>query len=202
MTIESLPSDTKLSTKLGDLGLGLTHRGLGEPELGGRHLERTPAMSVARARGGKAGAGTLDDQLALEFGEAGEDREDQPTVGGGGVDRRAFASQHLEADATLRQVADCVDEVAQITAEPVELPDDERVVAAQRLQAGIEAGPLVEPARCAVLIDMLGIDAGRDQRVALKVVNLAAIRLGHSRVTNLRCHIYVRLRDGAALPVD
>ena len=48
----------------------------------------------------------------------------------------------------------------------------------------------------------LGIDAGRDQRVVLQVVDLAAVRLGHPRVTDLRCHIYVRSRDGAALPVD
>ena len=42
----------------------------------------------------------------------------------------------------------------------------------------------------------------RDQRVVLQVVDLAAVRLGHPRVTDLRCHIYVRSRDGAALPVD
>ena len=40
------------------------------------------------------------------------------------------------------------------------------------------------------------------ERVALQVVDLAAVRLGHPRVTDLRCHIYVRSRDGAALPVD
>lgn len=79
--------------------------------------------------------------------------------------------------------------MAQIAPEPIEFPDDERAVAAQRLQAGIETGPLVEPPRCAVLIDMLGIDAGRDQGIALKVVDLAAVRLGHPRVTDLRCHI-------------
>jgi hypothetical protein len=69
-------------------------------------------MKSARAGGSETGTSALDDQLALKLGEAGKDREDQPTVGGGGVDRRAFAGKHLDADATLSQIADRVDEVA------------------------------------------------------------------------------------------
>lgn len=61
-----------------------------------------------------------------------------------------MARQHLEADATLRKIADSVDEVAQIVAEPINLPDHEGVVAAQRVQTGIQTWSLIEPARCAI----------------------------------------------------
>lgn len=98
-------------------------------------------MPTPRPRRFQTGAGTLDDQFPLELGEAGEDREDKSAVGSGGVDRRAFAGKHLEADATLGKIADRVDEVAQIAAEPVELPYDQRVITAQRFQAGTETGP-------------------------------------------------------------
>ena len=113
-------------------------------------------MPAPRTRRFQTGAGTLNEQFALELGEAGENRKDQPAVGSRGVDRRAFARQHFEADAAFREVADRVDEVAEIAAEPVELPYDQRVITAQRFQAGIETGPLVEPTRRGVLIDMLG----------------------------------------------
>lgn len=69
-------------------------------------------------------------------------------------------------------------------------------------KTGAGTASSVAPARCGVLIDMVEIDADRDQRIALKVVDLAAVRLGYPRITDLRCHIYVRLRDEAALPVD
>lgn len=138
MPVERLTRDAQLGAQLGDLGFGFAHSRLGKPQFGGRHLERATAMSAARTCRFQTGAGALDDQLALKLGEAGKNRKDQPTVGGGGVDRRAFAGQHLEADATLGQVADCVNEVAQVATEAVELPYDQRVITAQCLQAGIQ----------------------------------------------------------------
>jgi hypothetical protein len=46
---------------------------------------------------------------------------------------------------------------------------------------------------------MLGIDAGRDQRIPLELMDLAGVRLGHPRVTNLSCHIYV-MQHGSRVP--
>ncbi len=43
-------------------------------------------MPPSRTGGCEAGAGALDDQLALELGKAGENREYQAAVGGGCVD--------------------------------------------------------------------------------------------------------------------
>ena len=44
-------------------------------------------MPATCACGRQTSAGAFDDQLSLELGEAGEDREDQPAVGDGGIDR-------------------------------------------------------------------------------------------------------------------
>ncbi len=115
VSVEGLACNSELGAQLGDLCLRLAHSCLCEAQLGWRHLERTPAMSTACACGRQTGSGMLDDQFALELGKAGEDREHQAAVGGGGVNRRAFARQHLQPDAALRQVADRVDEVAQIS---------------------------------------------------------------------------------------
>ena len=102
-------------------------------------------MPPAGTGGGEPRFGALDDQLALELGQPGEDREHQPAIGGRGVDRRAFAGQHLESYLALGDVANQIDKVAKIAAEPVELPDDQRVAAAQRLGGGIKARPVVAP---------------------------------------------------------
>lgn len=137
MPVEGLPGDAQFGAQLGDLGFGLAHRGLGEPKLGWRHLERPPAMPATRPSRSEAGSGTLDDQLALELSEAGEDREDETAIGGGGVDRRAFARQYSQPDAALGQVAHQIDEMAQVAPQPVELPHDQRVTVAERLEAGV-----------------------------------------------------------------
>jgi hypothetical protein len=56
---------------------------------------RPPEAHAACAGGVQSFAGALDDQLADEFGECGEDMEDQPAAGGGGVQ---CLVQALEAD--------------------------------------------------------------------------------------------------------
>jgi hypothetical protein len=93
---------------------------------------------------------------------------------------------------------DRVDEVAEVAAEPVELPDDERVAPAQRLEAGGEPGPVVAPARREVLVEVRGIDPGGDERVALEVRDLGPVRLGHPHVPDQHerlCSMNVRLCD-------
>ncbi len=60
-------------------------------------------------------AGALDDQLADELGQRGEDVKDQPPAGGGGVLRLA---QALEPDPAATQRADDSDQVGQGVAGP------------------------------------------------------------------------------------
>ena len=83
--------------------------------------------------------GALADQVALEVRQGGEDVEDQPSAGGGGVDA---LPQRPEPDAAVGQRGDGVDEVAQGAAEAVQAPDDQRVALAQLVEEPLELGPL------------------------------------------------------------
>jgi hypothetical protein len=51
----------------------------------------------------------------------------------------------FETDAPRAEVVNDVDEVAQVAPQPVELPDDESIPAARRLECGIESRPRVPP---------------------------------------------------------
>src|SRR6267142_1066693 len=63
---------------------------------------------AAAAGGVQALAGALDDQFADELGQRGEDVEDQPAAGGGGVQGLV---QALEADSLPAQRGDDGDQV-------------------------------------------------------------------------------------------
>jgi hypothetical protein len=67
------------------------------------------------------------------------------------------------------------DEMMQIVAQTVELPHQQGVTGAQRLQAAGQTGPVVPLARREVLVQVLGCDAGGKQRVALQVEDLGAV---------------------------
>jgi hypothetical protein len=68
-----------------------------------------------------AGDGALDDQLALELGKGGQELEEQPALGGAGVN---VLGEGAEGDLAAAQVGDDVVQVDDRAAEPVELPDD------------------------------------------------------------------------------
>ena len=55
------------------------------PDLLGSHGRRPPEARAAGTGGVQALAGALDDQLADELRQRGEDVEDQPAAGSGGV---------------------------------------------------------------------------------------------------------------------
>lgn len=94
-------------------------------------------------------------------------------------------------NAAFNQVANCVDKVAQIAPEPVEIPDHERAITAQRVQEGVLSGALLEPAPRNILVDIVGINADRDQRIATETMVLTAIRFEHVNIADLRCRVYV-----------
>ena len=139
-------------------------------------------MPSPGAGGGQAGLGALDDQLALELGERGEDAEDQLARRRGRVDRRPLAGQDPQARAAARELVDRVDEVAQVAPEPVELPRHQHVALPQRLEAGGEPRPVVALAGGQVLVEVLGLDPGGEQGVALQVEQLAAVGLRDAHV--------------------
>lgn len=106
----------------------------------------------------------------------------------------------------LGQIVDQIDEVAEIAAEAVEFPDDKGITTAQRLQARRKTGPILFLSRRGILIDISDLDTSLCQRIALKVVDLAAVSLRYPRIPDQSCHLFVRLHDNfnlAALkPVD
>jgi hypothetical protein len=59
--------------------------------------------------------------------------------------------------------------VAQVAAEPVELPGHQDVAPAQGLEAGGETGPVMALARGQVVVELLGRHPGGEQGVALQV---------------------------------
>ena len=75
--------------------------------------------------------------------------------------------------------------MAQVAPEPVELPGHQDIALAQRLEAGGEPGPVIALARGEVLVELAGLDAGGEQRIALQVEDLAAIGLGDAQVAEL-----------------
>jgi hypothetical protein len=105
-----------------DVGFRLPHRRLGRSQLRRRHRVGPPAVAAARPRGGQPRFRAFHDQLALELRQGGENPEHQFARRGGGIDRRAVAGQHFEADAALSQIVDEINQMAQIAAQPIQFP--------------------------------------------------------------------------------
>ena len=103
------------------------HRSLGQPHLGFRQRELPAALAAACSRGLEPGQGAFSDQLPLELGQRREDAEHEAAGRGGGIDLRALAGEPPQAHAAGRQVLYGVDQVGEVAAETVELPDDEHV---------------------------------------------------------------------------
>jgi hypothetical protein len=87
----------------------------------------------------------LSDQVPLELRQGRKDIEHEAAAGGGGVDGFLHG---LEADTTVGQSPDGVDEVGEGPAEAVEPPDDQGVAVAGVVEAGGQLRPVSErPAR-------------------------------------------------------
>src|ERR1700679_3412821 len=96
-----------------------------------------------------------------------------------GVDRRAVAGEHLETDVARAEVVNGIDEVAQVAAQPIELPNDQGVPTAQGLEGGIESRPRIEAAGGAVLVEPARGNSGGPKSVALQIGALRSVRLRH-----------------------
>ena len=60
-----------------------------------------------------------------------------------------------------------IDQMTLVSAEPVQLPDQERVPMTQRLQTGRQVWPVVLLDGCLVLVAIPCTDAGGQERVSL-----------------------------------
>jgi hypothetical protein len=89
-----------------------------------------------------------------------------------------LAGEDLQPDAAGGEVVDGVDQVVKVATEPVELPDHERVPVPERFEAGGEPGTVVAAPGGVIVVEVVGIDAGGEQRVALQVGGLRSVRSG------------------------
>jgi hypothetical protein len=132
--------------------------------VGSKRISPAPGSAICRqpARAARAAAGlsssgapdrgaatgrlrALADEDGLVLGHECEYPEYQLAVRGGGVDDPV--GQRLDPDAARVQGGDDVDQVAQVAAEPVDLPDDQGVAGAQAGQACVPVRP-VGPGAC------------------------------------------------------
>ena len=165
-------------------GVAVRHRGLGQPHLGFRQRELPAAEASARPRGREPGQGAFADQLPLELGQRREDTEHEAAGRGGGVDLRALPGEHPQAHAAGRQVLHGVDQVGEVAAEAVELPDDEHVARPERAHTAVESRAVVADAGREVVVDVDGADASGLQRVALQVQRLGTVCLRDAGVAD------------------
>ena len=98
---------------------------------------RVPTSSTSGPRCREPCLCPLADDVALELGEGGEDVEDQLPAAGGRVD---LLGEALEADPSLLELADRLDQVGERSSEAIELPDHERVAAAGELKRLLKPG--------------------------------------------------------------
>ena len=184
MPVEGLPGDPELLAEFADLRVGLAHRGHSEPHLRGRHRERPAPGPSSSTRRGEARDRALGDQLALKFCQGSEDAEDELARRGGGVDRSTLTCEDFQADVASSEVVDGVDQVVQVSAKPVELPDHERVTVAKRFQALGQARAVIAPPGRLVLVETFVVDTGLDERVPLRRGGLGPVCFRDTHVSD------------------
>lgn len=108
------------------------------------------------------GAGALDGQPVLHLCEAGHDVEGEPGGRGAGVNG---VGEALEVDVPRLQLGDQVDQELDAAPKPVELPDHERVAAAQNLQGTGQTGPVGAAAADFVVV---GVVSGNGKNRTLR----------------------------------
>jgi hypothetical protein len=96
--------------------------------------------------------GPLPDEIPLELCERSEDVEDELAATGRGV---GLLLQGAEADASLLQLFDRVDEVGEGAAESVQPPDNESVARAQVRERLGQTRPVGDRARDGVGVELM-----------------------------------------------
>jgi hypothetical protein len=76
------------------------------------------------------------------------------------------------------EVVDGVDQMPQVPAKPVQLPDDQGASRPERLQTRLESRPLVARSGGKIGVQAFDFQTGRQQRIALQIENLGALEAG------------------------
>ena len=92
--------------------------------------------------------------------------------------------QDFQPDAALRERLGGIDQMLEVASQAVELPDDKCIAVPQRLQTGGEGRAVLVVPGGFVFIDVLVTDTGVEERVALQIQNLAAVRFRDAGISN------------------
>lgn len=82
------------------------------------------------------------------------------------------------------QFIDRCNQVLEIAAQPVELPNDKRVSRLKRLKTSIEARSVILWSGCLVFIDAICRDTSINQSIALQIEKLAPVCFRHPCIAN------------------
>ena len=122
--IERRSRHTEGIADVGNAGVSVLHKRPRHADLSRIHFCRAAAISSSCPRGSEPGLSSLTDKFPLKFRQGAEYVEDQFASAGGGVHALA---QALKADFAGGESIYGLDEMLQGTAEPVQLPHDQRV---------------------------------------------------------------------------
>ena len=109
-----------------------------------------------------------------------------------------MTGENLQPNPALCEVVNGVDEVPKVASKAIQLPNDQRVIGAERLQAGVKTGAIIALSGSEVLVEQFGLDASFDECIALQIERLRPICLRNARVSNQHpsiCHLNDRLCD-------
>jgi hypothetical protein len=193
IAIKCRPSNPELGTELAHPGFFFPHSGLSETDLCFCQTEFSSSCTAASPGGFKTSLCALAYELSFKFSQGGEYAEYEFSARRGRINIGAFPGKHFESDTPFRKIVDRIDQVAQITAEPVELPDHKGITLPERLHTCVKARSLIPFSGRLIFIDMLWRNAGTDKGISLQVNNLGAIGFGNADIsyqhmcfTNLR----------------
>ena len=165
----------------GDLGRALAAIAArpGGGELARIHHGGPPADLALRPRGLQAGHGALVDDVPLQLGEGGHHREEELALAVGGVGAGELAGEDPDADAAVAEVTGDGEHFLDGAAEPVELPDGQRVTGPQVAECG---GQARAPGGGLAGAGLLGVDPGASREDQGVLLELGVLRVGgHAR---------------------
>src|SRR5512135_2833747 len=171
-------------TQLADDSISLSHRCLSQAHLGLGQSKLPAVFSTPGASCEQPRPGALANELVLELGQRREDPKDELPGRGGRINLGALTREHFEADAALGEILRRIDQMPEITAEAIKLPDHQHIALTKRLQTCLKIGPVVALAGGFVLIDSLGRDPCANEGVMLQVGYLTTIGLRHSGISD------------------
>ena len=123
-SVERETGDAEAGGNLGDRDVGSFEQGADSLDLFGREFGRAATLAAAGTSGRKAGNSSFADKVAFEFGQGGENVEDEAACWRTRFD---LLRQRFKVDLALFQFRNEPYQIGQISSEPVQSPDNERV---------------------------------------------------------------------------